>query len=60
MKTYKYQCEKCSSEDVQGLMWVGLNDNVVDDSSMDFNESQDLWCNNCQEHCQIKTIEIDE
>ena len=48
-------CADCGSEDVQVRAWVNPNLSVLsnDDLEFDPNESEDTWCNDCEEHSGI-------
>ena len=48
----------CGSENVQTVMWVGMNDLIVDgnygpDEGIDTN-----WCKDCERHVEIELKEI--
>jgi hypothetical protein len=44
----KLVCEECGSDNIQTLMWVGVNTNEVGDSGP--GETNDNWCNECESH----------
>lgn len=50
----RWVCPVCGSDDIQGLAWVHLNDEVIDD----YDEGRDYWCPQCQEHYR-RICEID-
>lgn len=50
-----YACPECKSMRVQHEMWVDMNDESV----MTEGGSDDIWCENCQEHIR-SVIQIDE
>jgi len=48
-------CENCGSDNVQVKTWIGLNDNLVSDGALD---SDDYWCEDCQEHHGVKLVTL--
>ena len=52
-------CEKCSSDQVETLMWVDPNTDTVLDTTGDYDESQN-WCRECECHVNLLNINKDE
>lgn len=58
IKKEVFVCMSCGSENVQTVMWVGMNDLIVDgnygpDEGIDTN-----WCKDCERHVEIELKEI--
>lgn len=45
-------CPKCGSTDVEMKGWIRVNE-VNEHSLMETVETDDCWCNNCQEHISL-------
>ena len=53
-----YRCTKCNGENLQIRAWtVASTGQWINDCSED---SEDNWCEDCEEHTDFKLIEIDE
>ena len=44
----KTVCEECGSDNIETLMWVGVNTNEVGDAGC--GQTNDNWCNKCKSH----------
>lgn len=43
-------CSECGSSDVQIQAWVDVNTHEYESSVNNPLESQDCWCNDCEDH----------
>lgn len=53
----KYVCAVCGGDRVQHAMWVSLNDNAVLDDFGSWCSGDNSWCDDCDEHVEIKVVE---
>lgn len=53
----EWVCTNCGSNEVQQKMWVYLNTNKPDNNS-EFSDSDDFWCEGCQEHHNVELKEL--
>lgn len=51
-----YRCTNCGSTNVQRKVWARPNNNneYVDDVGEDETHEEDCWCEDCEEHYEIK------
>lgn len=55
----KFVCSVCGSSYVQVRAWVDPNIETVKNEEMEFdpNESEDCWCQDCEDHNSLVTEE---
>ena len=54
----KYYCSNCGSSDVQHQAWVDTNNgNEYINDAGDVRDSGNNWCNRCEEHYRLWTLE---
>lgn len=49
-------CSECGSSDVQIQAWVDANTHEYESSVNNPLESQDCWCNDCEDHVNLATL----
>ena len=49
-------CSQCGSSDVQIQAWVDANTHEYESSVNNPLESQDCWCNDCEDHVNLATL----
>ena len=52
----KVYCAECGSTNVQIMAWVNANTNDFCSLVNDPPESEDCWCDNCEEHVDLLTL----
>lgn len=50
-------CSICGSTNVETKMWVNPNTHIVSDSCSDLSEEDDNWCNCCENHAELMTLQ---
>lgn len=53
----KTVCGTCRSENVQMKVWVNPNTMKVEDFTSENFEEEDNWCEDCQSHVELITID---
>lgn len=52
-------CKKCKGIEVQTKTWVEINTSIVHEmADSESKDSQDNWCPDCRENCEIEEIGI--
>ena len=54
-----FVCENCGGSNIQTKMWIDPNTNEVIDSVSD-GDSDDNWCDDCEEHVRFDTKVVEE
>lgn len=54
---HKMYCSQCGSSDVDIRVWVNPNTHTITQDPLEVTDIEDCWCNNCEEHTEIKTLE---
>ena len=49
-------CSQCGSSDVQIQAWVDANTHEYESSVNNSLDSQDCWCNDCEDHVNLATL----